>query len=346
MYHGQVMVEQERIPQLLQTAQMLEVRGLCEIQEGESSDTSKEDKDEEMPTKGSSFLSGLLVSNISATKRTIAAANSCSNSNQSSKRHKPSPRPIPKLQSILSQQMTVSNSPVFEATNKNLPGNSARALTALASQAQSNSMSTSSILPTSLENLLGGLSSVAPSTSAGNGVDNLGSRSSTASSEEMLDREGKMGSSCSDVGNSSLHGGVIEMEPYTVVQIKEEPLLDFEDEFCDDSTRGGATGDEEGQSESEAEQGTSENSRGEASLLPLLAQHLATPNMLSASAKLRAAASQARTYSTTSSPLDNSLIAQVLLTQPSTPPDMGPASMGMCSDTASSSISSPTFVIC
>lgn len=41
-----------------------------------------------------------------------------------------------------------------------------------------------------------------------------------------------------------------------LVQIKEEPTVDFEDEYCDDSdTRGGATGDEDGPSESEMELG-------------------------------------------------------------------------------------------
>ncbi len=97
------------------------------------------------------------------------------------------------------------------------------------------------------------------------------------------------------------------------------------------------------------------NRGGEASLLPLLAQHLAAPSLLSASAKLRAAASQARVLHSTHgsaasaaaaaaaaaaatvASLENPLIAQALLVQPATPPDMGPASVGTASESASPS---------
>ena len=67
--------------------------------------------------------------------------------------------------------------------------------------------------------------------------------------------------------------------------------------------------------------------------LPLLAQHLAAPtNLLSASAKLRAAASQARHLSSSSS----DSMTQVMM-GPSTPPDSGPAAMSTRADTASPS---------
>ncbi len=356
MYHGQVMVEQERIPQLLQTAQLLEVRGLCEIRDGQSAPTSKDEK--EGGTSGikgnQSFLAGLLNTSVSATKRSasVSDTNSCSNSSPTpppvAKRQKNSggsSRPVPMLQSILSQQLAVPTTPTFDLTKS--MGSSTRALTALASKVQANSSSshtasTSSsnsvnILPTSLENLLaGGLSSVVMAAAASGGHNNGADISATSSSDEdMNDKEEKVESSFGDMENSS-HGGP-DMEPDTVVEIKEEPLVDFEDDFGDDNSPrgaggGGVSGDEE--SESETELGAmSESSRGEAFSLPLLAQHLAAPNLLSASAKLRAAASQARHLSTSSS----DSMTQVIQMGPSTPPDAGSTSMSTRGDTASPS---------
>ena len=366
MYHGQVMVEQERIPQLLQTAQMLEVRGLCEVKEGDSGNSNSAPEDREAETskvKGNHlFLSGLLgQTSVSATKRSITASNSnsCNNSSSSppaAKRQRSSSRPVPMLQSILSQQLAAPATPMFDLTKTMGGSSSSRALTALASKVQGNSSnavstSTSALLPTSLENLLGGL----PSTSTGHVGDraevNCGSHCSTTSfqDEDTSDRDASKveSSSCGEPSENrdSGHEGAAELEPDTVVQIKEEPSLDFDDDFCDDSdTRGGATGDDEAQSESENEMGHhgEGNGRGEASLLPLLAQHLAAPSLLSASAKLRAAASQARNLrsSSAAASADSPLMAQALLAQPSSPPDMGPSSMGHSSDAASPSKSS------
>lgn len=351
MYHGQVMVEQERIPQLLQTAQLLEVRGLCEIREGQSASTKDEKEGGTPGIKGNqSFLAGLLNTSISATKRcaSVSDTNSCSNSSPIpspvAKRQKSSggsSRPVPMLQSILSQQLAVPATPTFDLTAKSM-GSSTRALTALASKVQANSSHTASatnsnsvnILPTSLENLLN-LSSVVMAAAASSGSHNNGADISATSSsdEEMNEKDDKVESSFGDMENSC-HGGR-DIEPDAVVEIKEEPLVDFDDEFGEDNSPhgagGGVSGDDE--SESEAELGAmSESSRGEAFSLPLLAQHLAAPNLLSASAKLRAAASQARHLSTSS----NDSMTQVLM-GPSTPPDAGPASMSTRADTASPS---------
>jgi len=359
MYHGQVMVEQERIPQLLQTAQLLEVRGLCEIREGQSASTKDEKEGGTPGMKGNqSFLAGLLNTSISATKRcaSVSDTNSCSNTSPIpspvAKRQRSSggsSRPVPMLQSILSQQLAVPTTPTFDLTAKSM-GSSTRALTALASKVQANSSHTASnsnsvnILPTSLENLLN-LSSVvmaaASSGSHNNGADISGTSSSD---EDMNDKDDKVESSFGDMENSC-HGGR-DIEPDAVVEIKEEPLLDFEDEFGEDNSPHGAgrgvSGDDE--SESEAELGAmSESSRGEAFSLPLLAQHLAAPNLLSASAKLRAAASQARHLSTSSS----DSMTQVIM-GPSTPPDAGPASVSTRADTASPSklqLEFPSFLL-
>ena len=163
-----------------------------------------------------------------------------------------------------------------------------------------------------------------------NGAD---ASATSSSDEEMNDKEEKVESSFGDMESNS-HGGGPDMEPDTVVEIKEEPLVDFEDDFGDDNSPrgGGVSGDED--SESETELGAmSESSRGEAFSLPLLAQHLAAPNLLSASAKLRAAASQARHLSTSSS----DSITQVIQMGPSTPPDAGSTSMSTRGDTASPS---------
>ena len=351
MYHGQVMVEQERIPQLLQTAQLLEVRGLCEIREGQSASSSKDEK--EGGTSGikgnQSFLAGLLNSSVSATKRSasVSDTNSCSNSSPTpppvAKRQKSSggsSRPVPMLQSILSQQLAVPTTPTFDLTKS--MGSSTRALTALASKVQANNSSSShiastsnsvNILPTSLENLLaGGLSSVVM-VAAGQHNNGADASATSSSDEEMNDKEEKVESSFGDMESNS-HGGGPDMEPDTVVEIKEEPLVDFEDDFGDDNSPrgGGVSGDED--SESETELGAmSESSRGEAFSLPLLAQHLAAPNLLSASAKLRAAASQARHLSTSSS----DSITQVIQMGPSTSPDAGSTSMSTRGDTASPS---------
>lgn len=348
------MVEQERIPQLLQTAQLLEVRGLCEIREGQQPATTnnKEEKGEETSVvKGNqSFLAGLLNTSVSATKRAASVSDTCSNSSPTpppnAKRQKSSggsSRPVPMLQSILSQQLTVPTTPTFDLTKS--MGSSTKALTALVSKVQANSspsQSTSNsnsvnILPTSLENLLGGLSSVVmTAASTGNHKNGADVFATSSSDEEMNDKDDKVESSFGDMENSSGHGGP-DMEPDTVVEIKEEPLVDFEDEFADDNslrgTGAGVSGDEESESETEL-RAMSESSRGEAFSLPLLAQHLAAPNLLSASAKLRAAASQARHLSTSSSD-SNPIMSQVLM-GPSTSPDAGPASMSSSRADASS----------
>ena len=347
MYHGQVMVEQERIPQLLQTAQLLEVRGLCEIREGETGIVT-EDKAKGVRARGNhSFLAGLLGTSVSATKRTLSLSdsNSCSNTSPTppvTKRQKNTSRPVPMLQSILSHQLPAPVIPTFDLSKS--MGTSTRALTALASKVQANSSnmvstSCSSVIPSTLENLLGGLNSSmtkGPST-GGNANDNSISQYSTSSCEDMSDNKEEKVESCYGEMDSSEQGGGPELEPHTIVEIKEEPIIDFEDEFCDDNIQGAGSAEEEGMSESETELGLiSENSRGEASLLPLLAQHLASPNLLTASAKLRAAASQARNISGIVSSGDP-LMGQVLLGQPSTPPDMGPSSMSVIPDTASPS---------
>lgn len=327
MYHGQVMVDQDRIPQLLQTAQLLEVRGLSEIKESESV-SNKEDK--ERVTVGSngnqSFLAGLLNSSVSATKRSASASdiNLCSNFSLTpppvAKKQRSSggsSRPVPMLQSILSQQLAVPTTPTF-ALSKTI-GSSTRALTALASKVQaSSSASHNIVLPTTLENLLGGFSSVGAAVSSASHNNGADISATNSSDEDVTEKEEKLESSFGDMENSSGHGGP-DIEPDAVVEIKEEPLADFEDEFTDDNSirgvGGGATGDEE--SESETDVGTmSEGSSREAFSLPLLAQHLAAPNLLSASAKLRAAASQARHPSTSS----NDSLSQIVM-GPSTPPD-------------------------
>lgn len=173
---------------------------------------------------------------------------------------------------------------------------------------------------------------------ASSGCQNNGADISATSSsdEDMNDKDDKVESSFGDLENSSHGGRDMEPDPQ-VVEIKEEPLVDFEDEFGEENSPrgaggGGPSGDEE--SESETELGAiSENSRGEAFSLPLLAQHLAAPNLLSASAKLRAAASQARHLSTSS----NDSMSQLVM-GPSTSPDAGgPAAMSTRSDTASPS---------
>ena len=353
MYHGQVMVEQDRIPQLLQTAQLLEVRGLCEIKEGQSASTKDE---KEGGTSGmkenQSFLAGLLNTNISATKRcaSVSDTNSCSNSSPIpspvAKRQRSSggsSRPVPMLQSILSQQLAVPTIPTFDLTAKSM-GSSTRALTALASKVQANSSQTSSsttnsnsvnIHPTSLENLLNLSSVVMAAASSGNHNNGADISATSSSDEDMNEKDDKVESSFGDMENSC-HGGP-DIEPDTVVEIKEEPLVDFEDEFGEDNSPHGAGGGEvsgDDESESETELGAmSESSRGEAFSLPLLAQHLAAPtNLLSASAKLRAAASQARHLSSSSS----DSMTQVMM-GPSTPPDSGPAAMSTRADTASPS---------
>ena len=126
IYHGQVMVEQERIPQLVQTAQMLEVRGLCEIREGdrdvEASSLHAKEESDPTPAKGNrSFLAGLLgQTSISATKRTLTAASSNNPSAATpppliaAKRQRSTSRPVPMLQSILSQQLAVPTTPMFD----------------------------------------------------------------------------------------------------------------------------------------------------------------------------------------------------------------------------------------
>lgn len=341
MYHGQVMIEQERIPQLIQTAQLLEIRGLCEVGEGDSSTANERntntDKEEYVKTGSNSFLAGLLNAGVSATKRSSSvisdAATSLSNSSPIpspvAKRQRNSagpPRPVPMLQSILSQQVTTPKTPIFDLTK--VMGSSTKALSALVSKASNTSSSSvfsiscsNKSFPTSLNHLLGGLCSVVASSSAG--ASNGGENSTTNSSfEDVNDKDERPESSYCDMENNSGQG--IELVHDTLVEIKEEPLMEFE-EFGEDhsSNRGGRgtrTDDEEDDdSESETElRGMSDSSRGEAFSLPLLAQHLAAPNLLSASAKLRAAASQARTISSANNPS----ISQVVLS-PSTPPDMG-----------------------
>ena len=344
MYHGQVMIEQDRIPQLIQTAQLLEIRGLCEVGEGDSSTihepAATTDREENVKTSSNSFLAGLLNAGVSATKRSSSVvSDSLSNSSPIpspvAKRQRNSvgpPRPVPMLQSILSQQVTVPKTPTFDLTK--VMGSSTKTLSALVSKAQASNTSSSSglsiscsnksLLPSSLSHLLGGLSSAIASSSAGasNGGDNSATNSSF---EDINDKDDRPESSYGDMENSSCQG--LELVPDTVVEIKEEPLMEFED-FGEDhsSNRGGGRGartddDEDDDSESETElRGMSDSSRGEAYSLPLLAQHLAAPNLLSASAKLRAAASQARTVSSG----ENPSISQVVLS-PSTPPDMGTA---------------------
>ena len=350
MYHGQVMVEQERIPQLLQTAQLLEVRGLCEIREGQSTSTKDEKEGGTLGIKeNQSFLAGLLNTSISATKRcaSVSDTNSCSNSSpipspvaKKQRTSGGSSRPVPMLKSILSQQLSVPTTPTFDLTAKSM-GSSTRALTALASKVQANSSQTASItnsnsvnvLPSSLENLLNLTSVVMAAASSGSHNNGADISATSSSDEEMNEKDDTVESSFGDMENSC-HGGP-ELEPDTVVEIKEEPLVDFEDEFGEDNSPHGAGGgvsdDDESESETEL-RAMSESSRGEAFSLPLLAQHLAAPNLLSASAKLRAAASQARHLSTSSS----DSMTQVLM-GPSTPPDAGPAAMSTRSDTASPS---------
>ena len=357
MYHGQVMVEQERIPQLLQTAKLLEVRGLCEICEEESRvPLVTEEKNTTAKSEGNhSFLAGLLgKSGVSAIKQTASVSDSTSCSNNTSptpppaKRHKGSSRPIPMLQSILSQQLAVPTAPTFDLTKP--MGTPPRIVSSLASKVKTNSqmnmVSNLSSLPSTLENLLGGVGqSIRGPPSGRVGNDNLMSQSSNSSSDETNDmrneRLNKVDSCYGEMETSEQDGA--QLEPDTIMEIKEEPLRDFDDDFCDNNPAG-VSGDEEGLSESEAELGVlSQSGRGEASLLPLLAQHLASPNLLTASASLRAAASQARyVYPNSGSSVDNPLMSQVILTQPSTPPDLGPASMRIKSESTSQSNSCST----
>lgn len=187
MYHGQVMVDQERIPQLLQTAQLLEVRGLCEVeQQNKESDTNT--------TKGTnqSFLAGLLNTGISASKRSSSVISADSRSNSSptpplpaTKRQKTtsssSSRPVPMLQSILSQQLAVPNTPTFDLGMRS----STRALTALASKVQQQAGTKTGALPTSLENLLSANSSTTSHNN--NGTPDIHSASSS-SSDDVKDR--------------------------------------------------------------------------------------------------------------------------------------------------------------
>lgn len=172
------MVDQEKIPQLLQTAQLLEVRGLCEIQnkDGETSTDTNNRK---------SFLAGLLNSSKKRSSSIISAdSNSSPPPSTSNKRQKTSSssasnsaRPVPMLQSILSQQLAVPNTPTFDLG----VGRSTRALTALASKVQVNKSGTA--LPTSLENLLSGSSSV-----NNNGGPDIHSTASSCSSDDGRDR--------------------------------------------------------------------------------------------------------------------------------------------------------------
>lgn len=356
MYHGQVMVEQERIPQLLQTAKLLEVRGLCEICEEESRvPPVTEEKNIIAKTEGNhSFLAGLLGnSSVPTIKRTMSVSdsNSCSNNSNPTpplaKRFKASSRPVPMLQSILSQQLTVPTTPTFDLTKT--VGTSVKVVSNLTSKAKTNSqtnmVSNSNSSQSTLENLLGGTNpSIGRSFSGRTGNDHLISQCSNSSSDETNDmrneRLERVDSFYGETDSSGQDG--TQLEPDTIMEIKEEPLRDFDDDFCDNNPTG-ASGDEEGLSESEAELGIlSQSGRGEASLLPLLAQHLASPNLLTASASLRAAASQARyVYPISGSSVDSPLMSQVILTQPSTPPDMGPASMRIKSESTGQSNDPP-----
>lgn len=178
MYHGQVMVDQERIPQLLQTAQLLEVRGLCEIQ-NKDGDTVTDTNNRK------SFLAGLLNTSKKRSSSIISAeSNSSPPPSTSNKRQKTSSssasnsaRPVPMLQSILSQQLAVPNTPTFDLG----VGRSTRALSALASKVQANK--SGAALPTSLENLLSGSSSV-----NNNGGPDIHSTASSCSSDDGRDR--------------------------------------------------------------------------------------------------------------------------------------------------------------
>lgn len=330
------MIERERIPQLIQTAQLLEVRGLCEVQESYSSNAKEHVNTggEYAKTTSNSFLAGLLSTSVSAIKRSSSiVSDTTSHSNSSpvpspvAKRQRTvaPPRPIPMLQSI-SQQVAAPKTSTFDITKA--MGSSTKAFSApkVHNTTFSSSSSVVSIscptksLPSSLENLLGSLNSVVmASSSAGN---NVGENSTTNSSfEDAIDKDERAESSFGEMENSSGQCG--EIEPDTIVEIKEEPLMDFDDDFGDDD-------------DSETElRAMSDSSRGESFPLPLLAQHLASPNLLTASAKLRAAASQARTLSSGKNPL----IAQVILSShgPSTSPDMGPSSLSTNTDGASPS---------
>jgi len=322
MYHGQVMVEQERIPQLLQTAKLLEVRGLCEICEGESSLT--EDKLTKPATEGNVLLAGLLANSNLSVKRSISSvsdSNSCSLNTSPTppaakrqKNPKGSSRPVPMLQSILSQQLAVPVTPTFDLTKKVdlTQSNLAKKVNS------SNTVSTSS----TLENLLG---MGGPSIHSVHSI----SQCSNTSSDEIKNEEDEEEEEEEEGEGEGEEEHNHELEPDTIMEIKEEPLRDFDDDFCHN--------DDDDMSESEAEL-ISQSGRGEASLLPLLAQHLASPNLLTASASLRAAATQARyVFPNSGSSVESSLMANVLLGQPSTPPDMGPASIRIKSESTSQS---------
>jgi len=353
------MVEQERIPQLLQTAKLLEVRGLCEICEEESRvPFVSEEKNTTAKSEGNhSFLAGLLGnSSVSTIKRpaSVSDSNPCSNNPSPTpppaKRPKGSSRPVPMLQSILSQQLAVPATPTFDLTKT--MGNPAKVISNSAPKAkassQTNMVSNSSTLPSTLENLLGGVSpSTGGPSSSKTGNENSISQCSNSSSDETSDMRNERSEkvdSCGETDNSGQNR--TQLEPDTIMEIKEEPLRDFDDDCCNNNPAS-ASGDEEGLSESEAElRMLSQSGRGEASLLPLLAQHLASPNLLTASASLRAAASQARyLFPNSSSSADSPMMSQVVLTQPSTSPDMGPASMRIKSESTSQSNSLSTVFI-
>lgn len=208
------MVDQERIPQLLQTAQLLEVRGLSEIKEGEESNASAGAPEATTGTsKGSSqsFLAGLLNSSgVSTTKRPMSvASDSRSNSSPTpppaAKRQRGSSaasRPVPMLQSILSQQLAVPNTPTFDLAM----GSSTRALTALANKVQGGRT-----LPTSLENLLSSNSNSAGHRNNNGGLE-IHSTSSSSSSEDVKDRLAESATSYGDLDRtgSSQGRGLIE----------------------------------------------------------------------------------------------------------------------------------------
>ncbi len=111
------------------------------------------------------------------------------------------------------------------------------------------------------------------------------------------------------------------------MEIKEEPIIHYlEDEFCDEEENGTNEGSDDAE--------MSENSHhGEVYTLPLLAQHLSTPSsaasasLLSASAKLRAAASQARHLSGGSAISDGGPLIAAIMAPSSPMSDTGPPSV-------------------
>lgn len=255
------------------------------------------------------------------------------------------------LQSILSQQLVVAanSTPAFVSTTAGKrPGSLARrSPSAGAQDAQQNNCPPANVANSSS---CGAQRTASPT----NGLVTRQTAPSSSNSqfagsdeEDTNDKDGRAESSCA-LAESSNEDAVIgaDADADADVQVKEEPAADFsaveEDDFCDgESTRGGATGDESvGHSDSDSELRmtmamNSDRCRRESSLLPLLAQHLAAPNLLSASAKLRAAASQAQSFGSLAASADGPLMVQTMLGQPATPPDMGPASMGLSSDASS-----------